>query len=108
MSTVLNAVFYRIINPAKAKEDLLFQLQSQISDLERFIEFIMVEGTVAPVGNQALCACNKKCPVHAGPMASCEDHCNKDEVIRDAKRRFFARSKFDHHYSFFPSCSLRR
>ena len=57
-------MLYRIINPAKAKEDLLYQLQSQISDLERFIDFLMAEGTVAPVGNQALCSCNRKCPVH--------------------------------------------
>lgn len=39
----------------KVKEQLVVQLKTQITDLERFIEFLQGEGVVA--GNQFTCTC---------------------------------------------------
>lgn len=45
----------QLVNPMKVKEQLVQQLQTQITDLERFIEFLQGEGVVA--GNQIQCTC---------------------------------------------------
>ncbi|XP_054281109.1 RUN domain-containing protein 1 [Macrosteles quadrilineatus] len=48
----------QLINPMKMKEQLVNQLKTQISDLERFIEFL--QGGSA--GNSTVCTC--QCPLH--------------------------------------------
>uniref|UniRef100_T1J021 RUN domain-containing protein n=1 Tax=Strigamia maritima TaxID=126957 RepID=T1J021_STRMM len=52
----------QIINPAKMKEQLVGQLKTQITDLERFIDFLQGEGTAAPPHLTKMCTCN--CPLH--------------------------------------------
>lgn len=47
-----------MVNPVKMKEQLVSQLKTQISDLERFIQFIQGEGS----DGKPRCTCN--CPVH--------------------------------------------
>lgn len=51
----------QLINPAKMKEQLVSQLKMQISDLERFINFLQGEA-ITPKPLQGHCTCN--CPVH--------------------------------------------
>ncbi|XP_064477264.1 RUN domain-containing protein 1-like [Ornithodoros turicata] len=55
-----------MVNPVKMKEQLVSQLKTQVSDLERFIQFIQGEGS----DGKPRCTCN--CPVHgkASPVAS--------------------------------------
>lgn len=48
-----------LVNPVKMKEQLVGQLKTQITDLERFIEFLQGEGAS---NGQPNCTCN--CPVH--------------------------------------------
>ncbi|XP_023212617.1 RUN domain-containing protein 1-like, partial [Centruroides sculpturatus] len=48
----------QLVNPVKMKEQLVAQLKTQISDLERFIEFL--QGKTNDEGQH--CTCN--CPVH--------------------------------------------
>ncbi|KFM73221.1 RUN domain-containing protein 1, partial [Stegodyphus mimosarum] len=55
----VDAAIRELVNPAKMKEQLVSQLKTQISDLERFIEFL--QGEVVSNG-QPRCTCN--CPVH--------------------------------------------
>ncbi|XP_077549438.1 RUN domain-containing protein 1 isoform X2 [Haemaphysalis longicornis] len=47
-----------MVNPVKMKEQLVSQLKTQITDLERFIQFIQGEGS----DGKPRCTCN--CPVH--------------------------------------------
>ena len=52
----------RVIRPMKAKDQLVSQLQTQIQDLERFVEFLQVEN--------GTCTCDKDkltCAVHNRP-----------------------------------------
>ncbi|XP_046683276.1 RUN domain-containing protein 1 [Homalodisca vitripennis] len=51
----------QLINPMKMKEQLVNQLKTQISDLERFIEFLQ-GGSGTGYGNSNLCTC--QCPLH--------------------------------------------
>lgn len=55
-----------MVNPVKMKEQLVCQLKTQVSDLERFIQFIQGEGS----DGKPRCTCN--CPVHgkASPAPS--------------------------------------
>ncbi|KAL3209296.1 hypothetical protein MRX96_009287 [Rhipicephalus microplus] len=50
-----------MVNPVKMKEQLVSQLKTQITDLERFIQFIQGEGS----DGKPRCTCN--CPVHGKP-----------------------------------------
>ncbi|XP_011695279.1 PREDICTED: RUN domain-containing protein 1 [Wasmannia auropunctata] len=50
----------QIVSPLKMKEQLVFQLKTQIADLERFINYLQGE-----VSTETL-ACTCACPVHAG------------------------------------------
>ncbi|PSN47882.1 RUN domain-containing protein 1 [Blattella germanica] len=54
----------QLVNPLKMKEHLVTQLKTQISDLERFIEFLQGEGTSEKSLKNRTCTCN--CPVHGG------------------------------------------
>ncbi|XP_053213827.1 RUN domain-containing protein 1-like [Panonychus citri] len=53
-----------LVNPALMKEQLVNQLKTQVTDLERFIEFLQVEeGCVGRRGKRGgKCTCN--CPLH--------------------------------------------
>ena len=44
MFEVINLAFLQITQPAKAREQLVDQLKTQIVDLERFIEYLQTEG----------------------------------------------------------------
>ena len=44
MFEVINLAFLQITQPAKAREQLVNQLKTQIVDLERFIEYLQTEG----------------------------------------------------------------
>lgn len=56
----------QIVNPAKVKEKLVTQLKTQITDLERFIDFLQGEATSpGPLGQQRC-----TCPVH--PKSGCK------------------------------------
>lgn len=57
----------QLVNPLKMKEHLVIQLKTQISDLERFIEFLQGEGTSEKNIKSKECTCN--CPVH-GELSS--------------------------------------
>ncbi|XP_049953896.1 RUN domain-containing protein 1 [Schistocerca serialis cubense] len=58
----------KLINPLKMKENLVMQLKTQISDLERFIEFLQGEGTPEVSTGDKECVHN--CPVHCGKYSS--------------------------------------
>lgn len=64
----VDSAIRELVNPAKMKEQLVGQLKTQISDLERFIEFLQGEGVS---NGQARCTCN--CPVHGK-----NTHCHSD------------------------------
>ena len=50
--------FFQIVNPAKVKEKLVGQLKTQITDLERFIDFLQGEATSpGPLGKER-CTCS--------------------------------------------------
>ena len=54
---ILNNLF-QIVNPAKVKEKLVGQLKTQITDLERFIDFLQGEATSpGPLGKER-CTCS--------------------------------------------------
>ncbi|XP_054707861.1 RUN domain-containing protein 1-like [Uloborus diversus] len=55
----VDSAIKELVNPAKMKEQLVCQLKTQISDLERFIEFLQGE---AVSNGKPRCTCN--CPVH--------------------------------------------
>ncbi|KAF8782351.1 RUN domain-containing protein 1 [Argiope bruennichi] len=55
----VDAAIKELVNPAKMKEQLVSQLKTQITDLERFIEFLQGEATSK---GQPRCTCD--CPVH--------------------------------------------
>ncbi|KAL4225000.1 RUN domain containing 1 [Mactra antiquata] len=60
----------QIVNPAKVKEKLVSQLKTQITDLERFIDFLQGEATSpGPLGKERC-----TCPVHG---SSSKTGCNK-------------------------------
>ncbi|KAK2174216.1 hypothetical protein NP493_817g01013 [Ridgeia piscesae] len=69
---VVDHAINRIVNPARVKEKLVDQLKTQITDLERFIEYLQGEAdTPGPFGKK--CAC----PVHGGrpeDKADCHLH----------------------------------
>ncbi|GFQ87644.1 RUN domain-containing protein 1 [Trichonephila clavata] len=55
----VDAAIRELVNPAKMKEQLVSQLKTQITDLERFIEFLQGEATT---NGKPRCTCD--CPVH--------------------------------------------
>lgn len=58
----------QIVNPGKVKEKLIEQLSTQITDLERFIQFLQGESTSpGPLGKERC-----TCPVHKFPGDSSE------------------------------------
>ncbi|XP_042242783.1 RUN domain-containing protein 1-like isoform X1 [Homarus americanus] len=62
-----------LVNPLKMKEQLVAQLQTQIIDLERFIEFLQDEGTVEKVkGPKTPCNCDGDPPRRPGDGKSQE------------------------------------
>ncbi|KAJ9582666.1 hypothetical protein L9F63_022987, partial [Diploptera punctata] len=72
----------QLVNPLKMKEHLVTQLKTQISDLERFIEFLQGEGTSEKSTKNKECTCN--CPVHGGlsSLARRKMQNKKDDEIR--------------------------
>lgn len=54
----------QLVNPLKMKEHLVTQLKTQISDLERFIEFLQGGSTSEKSSMNKHCTCN--CPIHGG------------------------------------------
>lgn len=69
----------QIVNPAKVKEKLVGQLKTQITDLERFIDFLQGEATSpGPLGKER-CTCS----VHG----SSEFEFSKSAVSKDSKRK---------------------
>ncbi|XP_071122884.1 RUN domain-containing protein 1-like [Mytilus edulis] len=68
-----------IVNPGKVKEKLIQQLSTQITDLERFIQFLQGEATSpGPLGKER-CTCT----VHKFPSGDCSDTSSKDCKVRD-------------------------
>ncbi|GIX92174.1 RUN domain-containing protein 1 [Caerostris extrusa] len=59
----VDSAIRELVNPAKMKEQLVSQLKTQITDLERFIEFL--QGEVTSNGKPR-CTCD--CPVHRKNM----------------------------------------
>ena len=45
LKQAVDSAIFQIINPAKVKEQLVTQLKTQISDLERFIDFLQGEAS---------------------------------------------------------------
>ncbi|XP_075218419.1 RUN domain-containing protein 1-like isoform X2 [Lycorma delicatula] len=52
----------QLVNPMKMKEQLVHQLKTQISDLERFIDFLQGGSTAGARMPSKECTC--KCPIH--------------------------------------------
>nr|CAG4651723.1 EOG090X03YR [Triops cancriformis] len=76
----------QLINPLKVKEQLVVQLKTQVSDLERFIQFLQGE-----TSSQA-CHCKCKCPVHgtvikASDAAKMRAKINERDLGSKAPRR---------------------
>jgi len=46
---VVDHAINRIVNPARVKEKLVDQLKTQITDLERFIEYLQGDGQTCPL-----------------------------------------------------------
>ncbi|KAK7868724.1 hypothetical protein R5R35_002529 [Gryllus longicercus] len=65
----------QLINPLRMKEHLVTQLKTQISDLERFIEFLQGEGTPDVPSKRKDCVC--KCAIHG----------NHSSTVSSAKRK---------------------
>lgn len=60
----------QLINPLKVKEQLVNQLKTQISDLERFVDFLQGEaGTDLPVGSTTHPKCTCNCRIHTESCA---------------------------------------
>lgn len=60
----INKFYLQIVSPLKMKELLVSQLKTQITDLERFINYLQGE-----VGSETL-ACTCACPVHTSGSSS--------------------------------------
>uniref|UniRef100_A0A1I8HSG0 RUN domain-containing protein n=1 Tax=Macrostomum lignano TaxID=282301 RepID=A0A1I8HSG0_9PLAT len=57
----LDSAVTQIVHPAKVKEQLVEQLKTQITDLERFIDFLQEEITcVYDIGESCSCKCHDK------------------------------------------------
>ncbi|XP_066995426.1 RUN domain-containing protein 1 [Anabrus simplex] len=59
----------QLVNPLKMKEHLVTQLKTQISDLERFIEFLQGDGTF-DVPTTKRRECTIACPVHCAVQST--------------------------------------
>ncbi|XP_052229540.1 RUN domain-containing protein 1-like isoform X3 [Dreissena polymorpha] len=71
----------QIVNPAKVKEKLVTQLKTQVTDLERFIEFLQGEATSpGPLGKERC-----TCPVHKQSSFSFDDGTVSKETKDAAK-----------------------
>ncbi|KAG8184229.1 hypothetical protein JTE90_013205 [Oedothorax gibbosus] len=64
----VDSAIKELVNPAKMKEQLVSQLKTQISDLERFIEFLQGE---AESNGKPRCTCD--CPVHRKTLKNQSD-----------------------------------
>lgn len=74
-----------IVNPAKVKEKLVDQLKTQITDLERFIEFLQGEASSpGPLGKQRC-----TCPVH---LKATHDDSDGGDCCGSTKARSFQRN----------------
>ncbi|CAG5121196.1 unnamed protein product, partial [Candidula unifasciata] len=63
----------QIINPAKVKEKLVEQLKTQITDLERFIEFLQGEATSpGPLGKDRCLCPMHECSQTSAPSSGCK------------------------------------
>nr|XP_045596477.1 RUN domain-containing protein 1-like isoform X2 [Procambarus clarkii] len=77
-----------LVNPLKMKEQLVAQLQTQIIDLERFIEFLQGEGTVTKVkGPKAPCHCKEPRPPGDGRPQESGSKWGKAGTQRNKNRR---------------------
>ncbi|XP_045175317.2 RUN domain-containing protein 1-like [Mercenaria mercenaria] len=71
----------QIVNPARVKEKLVSQLKTQITDLERFIDFLQGEATSpGPLGEQRC-----TCPVHTSKSKTSKFSFDEKSVSKDRK-----------------------
>ncbi|XP_046407222.1 RUN domain-containing protein 1 isoform X2 [Ischnura elegans] len=70
LKTQVDCAISQLVNPLKMKEQLVTQLKTQISDLERFIEFLQGESE----GDAEAQECTCKCPVHGQNASSSTKH----------------------------------
>ncbi|XP_063686363.1 RUN domain-containing protein 1-like isoform X2 [Bolinopsis microptera] len=56
-----------MLAPIKSKEQMLFQLTTQVQDLERFIEFLHGTGTTPNALSHEIRRCTCNCPLHGEP-----------------------------------------
>ena len=70
-------IVFQMVNPVKIKENLVNQLKTQISDLERFIDFLQGEssspGPYAKIAAAQGCKCSKN--TSAFPIFNVSDQC---------------------------------
>ncbi|CAG2056806.1 unnamed protein product, partial [Timema podura] len=62
LRTQVDFAISQFVNPLKMKEHLVTQLKTQISDLERFIQFLQGDGTPVEYLKHKECTCT--CPDH--------------------------------------------
>nr|CAD7576589.1 unnamed protein product [Timema californicum] len=62
LRTQVDFAINQFVNPLKMKEHLVTQLKTQISDLERFIQFLQGDGTPVELPKHKECTCT--CPDH--------------------------------------------
>ncbi|XP_064634004.1 RUN domain-containing protein 1-like isoform X2 [Lineus longissimus] len=64
LKSIVDNAIGQIVNPARVKEKLVDQLKTQITDLERFIEFLQGEATSPGPLGATMKACTCSCPMH--------------------------------------------
>ncbi|KAL3842229.1 hypothetical protein ACJMK2_020268 [Sinanodonta woodiana] len=78
---VVDHAIGQIVNPAKLKEKLVEQLTTQITDLERFIQFLQGEASSpGPLGKERCL-----CPVHKTSVASDSGHKHDSQLSHSHK-----------------------
>lgn len=86
----------QLVNPAKMKEQLVNQLKTQISDLERFIDFLQGEATTpGPFGDRCTCNCTVHKKKNCRPGAGCNDEADCCSNNPKHRRRMNGRNEDD-------------
>ncbi|RWS27692.1 RUN domain-containing protein 1-like protein [Leptotrombidium deliense] len=73
----------QLVNPVIMKEQLVTQLKTQVTDLERFIEFLQQGGVPIKFGRgKSKCTCN--CPLHGNAQKGLQKY---DESVAEEQKR---------------------
>ncbi|KAL5267991.1 hypothetical protein ACHWQZ_G004888 [Mnemiopsis leidyi] len=78
--------------PIRSKEQMLFQLTTQVQDLERFIEFLHGTGNTPNALSHEIRRCTCNCPLHGEPQDHEKVSATKSKSLRADSAEFLSRT----------------